>query len=293
MTVPGSPITETVTVAVAARIFTASIESLPTNPAGVSVTSRDATATATDYLTLTSVLSIVEPSSTSAVADQGPYSFNIDSGTTSWLSGKTPSNTHFLATSTYVVTLVPVPQSSPVFDQGSEQPPSGTPTTSYTTTFLTTMTTEMHTQTVTELVSSGVATAKIFSGLGSSGWNITYSTLRTIKVAGDGVRVVKTAPSALEKTGFHEDKLLPLSGSALAQPTPTPSTNSTQQVHARQLGAVIDAIIDNVAVSWTNGYQGSSTATSVVTTILEATMVTISVTSPGKLVGVLSRGGDD
>ena len=285
MTVPASPVTKTITVAIKAPISMTDSKRVSTNFAGLSVTSTDTMATATNYMTLTSVFSIAEPSSKSTVADQGPYSFNVNSGTTSWFGGKTPSNTGFFATSTRVVTLVPVPKSSSEFAKGPGPTPSDgsyTSVTSYTTTFLTTVTTKVHTETITESVSSGIAIAKIFSGLGSSGWNMTYSTLRTIKISGDSSCEVQPAPSASENAGFIVEKLLPLLASVPALVTLPSSKNATQRNRVRQIGAVIDATIDGVAVSWTNNYSGSSATTSAPKATPDAPMATSSVISPRK-----------
>lgn len=282
-TVPGSPVTETFTLTVTAPSSIASSGSVSANAAGVSVTSTD-TMTSTAYTTLTSVISIDEPSSAPVVADQGPYSFNVNNGVTSWFGGREPPSTDSLVTSTSVVTLVPVPESSPVSDEGSELSASDTPSTSYTTSFLTTEVTLIRTETITEPMPSGVASAKIFSGLGSSGWNVTYTTLKTVKVSEGGNRAVK---SDFYKTAVDGQTLLPLSGSALVLPASSPSISLIKLKHARQVGAVIDATIDGVTVSWTNSYQGSSVLTSAHSGP-EAPMTTSSMVSSGKLLKVIN-----
>lgn len=279
---PGTPVTETFTLTVAAP----NVQSLSTNAAGESITASGATATTTSHMTLTDVVSIAEPSSTSAIGDQGLYSFNVNNGITSWFGGKTPPATASLVTSTSIVTLVPVPESSPVSVQGPEPTVSDAPTTSYTTTFLTSVVSEIHTETLTESVPSGGVSTKIFSGLGSSGWNTTYTTLRTIKASEDGSRVAKPA---FPKTAINDKKLLPVSGSALTLPASSPSIGLAKHKHARQVGAVVSAIINGVVVSWTNSYQGSSTATSAPVPTPEAPMAPSSLISSGKLLELISR----
>ena len=244
---------------------------MSTNAAGVSVTTSDAIATATSYLTYTNVISIDESSSTSAVADQGPYSFNINNGITSWIGGKKPPSTASLVTSTAIITLVPVPESSSVSNKVPEPTASDTPTsTSYITTLLTTMVSEMHTETITESLPFGIVSIKVFSGFGSSGWNATYTTLTTIKATEEGSRVVK---SDYPKTDLFS------SGSA---PTPPPSSPSIKYKHARDVISIVHATIDGVVVSWTNNYPGTSTTTSAVTSYLVVPMASISLVSSSK-----------
>jgi len=278
-TVPGSPVTETFTITVAASSSIASSGSVSTNAADVSVTSTD-TMTSTVYTTLTSVISIDETSSALVVADQGPYSFNVNNGVTSWFGGRAPPSTDSLVTSTSVVTLVPVPESSPVSDEGLEPTASDTPTTSYTTTEVSLI----HTETLTESMPSGLASAKIFSGLGSSGWNVTYTTFKTVKVSEGENRVVK---SEFYKMGLDGETRLPLPGSALTIPASSPSISLTKHKHARQFGAVVEATIDGVIVSWTNNYQGSSASTSA-RSGPETPLTTSSIVSSGKLLQVIS-----
>ncbi len=280
MTVPGSPVTETFTLTVTAPSTIADSESISTNVAGVSVNPTVTTATSTIYTTLTSVVSIDEPSSAPVVTDQGPYSFNVNGDSTSWFGGRTPPSTGSLVTSTSVVTLVPVPESSPASNKGLEPTVSVTPTTSYTTTFLTTVVSWIHIETLTKSMPSSVASAKIFSGLGSNGWNVTYTTLKTVKASDGGSRVVK---SAISKTGLNDETPLPLPGSALTLPASSPSMDLTKHKHARQLGAVIDATIDGVVVSWTNNYQGDSASTSALTSGPVGPMTTSTMVSSSKL----------
>ena len=284
VTVPKSQVTETFTLAAAAPSYIAGPESVSTSAAGVSATSSDATATATSYTTFTSLLSIAKDTSTSAVADQGPYFFNVNGGTTSWFGGKTPPSTASLVTSTYVVTVVPIPESSPVSDEGAKPTASDTPTTSYTTTFLTTVISKMHTETLTESVGSSAISAKIFSGLGSSGWNATYTTMRIMKTSEYGSGVFM---AALPKTGINDEKHLPLLGSALTSLASSPSIGLTKYKYARQVGAIIDATIDGTIVSWTNSYEGSSTMTLASMSGLEVSMASSSMVPSGKLFQVV------
>ena len=273
MTVPGSPVTETFTLTVA----TLNTQSVSNSAAGVMLTLTDATATATAYLTTTNVISIDGSSSTSADADQGPYSFTVNSGITSWLGGKTPPSTATFITSTAIITLVPVPESSQISDKGPKPAASDAhTTTSYTTTLLTTVVSEMHTETLTESLPSGTVSTNAFSGFGSSGWNVTYTTLVTVKSSKEGSRVVK--PSYPTR-GMHDDKQLLLPGSALNPPA---SSAVIKYKHARQVEAVIHATIDGVAVSWTNNYQGSSTRTSAIMSRPAMPMATTSLISPSK-----------
>lgn len=240
--------------------------------------------TATVHTTLTSVISVEEASSAPFVAGQGPYSFNVNNGVTSWFGGRVPPSTDNLVTSTSVVTLVPVPESSPVSGEVPEPTTGDTPTTSYTTTFLTTEVSLIRTETLTESMPSGVASAKIFSGLGSSGWNVTYTTFKTVKISQGGNRVAK---SEFPKTGLDGETRLPLPGSTLTLPASSPSISVTKHKHARQLGAVIEATIDGVIVSWTNNYQGSSASTSGHSGPA-LPMTTPSIVSSGKLLQVIS-----
>ena len=274
-TLPGSSITETSTLTVTAR----KPQSLSINAAGVSFTSSDATATDTNYLTSTDVISIDESSSTSAVADQGPFFFNIDNGITSWYSGKKPPSTASFVTSTAIITLVPVPESSSVSVDVPEPSTSDIPTsTSYITTLLTTKVSKMHTETLTESLSPSVVSTstKLFSGFGSSGWNATYATLKTIKVTEEGSRVVK---SDYPKTDLRDDKHLLLPGSARTPPASSPSIKYN---HARDVGATVHATINGAVVSWTNSYQGTSTPKSAVASSPAVPMVSISLVLSSK-----------
>lgn len=291
VTVSGAPTIETVNLVdvPSAAISTASsVEVQPYDWTGVAAAdiSPDTAITVTSYLTYTKVISVIEAPTTSATANQGSYYFTEENGTTAWLSDKTPPATDALVTGTTTVIVEPVP--SGLTTSIAEAPAT---ITSFSTVFLTLFSTWQVTETITETTYTAPASTRNLAGLGSSGWNNSFTTLQTIKVGptatsvssqwppGDGfpytiaqkLQTTTAAPIATSVSsqwppgeGFpytlsntlQSEYSSSLSGSAA-------SGSVSKNKMERQVGAILYATINGVAVSWTNEWDGGSSPTSI------------------------------
>ena len=104
VTVPPSPLTETIYALGRGSNAPADIEALVNGEARL--TSTAVTTTVTTPVTSTQVIRVIQASS--PAEGQAAYSFTEENGTTTWL-GATPPSSASLITSTQVVTLQPVP----------------------------------------------------------------------------------------------------------------------------------------------------------------------------------------
>lgn len=247
ITVPASPVTETI---YAASPVSPSIE-------GGADTTIHPTLTVTNSVASTQVIQIVQ-----APSLPGPYSFTVDNETTIWMGGQTPPASVSLVTSTSYITLQPV--STPVSEDASGTTHKSTRTVTHT-----------YTKTLTESNSLVQAFAKVYTGYGSAGWNRSMTTFLKLKVMSTEASIA--APSVYQAdipvaVSAHQEGLIAW---------PTSFTNSTRLIRPRQVGDVIVATIDDLAVSWTNSYGGSTPTVSEA----EPTFVPVTATAP-------SFGGD-
>ena len=285
VTVSGTPTTETINLAAApsAIISTLSTVEAQTVSTGVAPvdTSTDITATVTNYLTYTEVLNIVQAPSTSATANQGSYYFSEQNGTTIWLGDKTPPITDALVTGTTTVLVEPIPSgpstSSGLMTSTGVSESSGVlisngPTSvegpadikSFSTVFLTVFSTKQLTETITESKYTVPTSTRTFAGLGTSGWNSSATTFQAVKVGptGSGVLTQGFGQKGVSPTIAHASQSgysYSLSGSAASDIAPKDKA-------ARQVGAIVVATINGVAVSWTNQYDGSWNPISTIST---------------------------
>lgn len=229
---PSSPSFPTVYVTVPASPTTETIyavsEGASAIEGGLSATATTVTVTVTTFST--PAISVIHAASPTA-----PYSFTEDNGTTIWLGGNTPPASASLVTSTSFITLHPVvsPWNSGVSEGRSAQ------ATTYLTLSSTRTITETFTETLTHSLTTGLASAKGYTGFGSAGWNATFSEAKATATRSGLVNVEEKA-----------------AGKGLA--LRTSYGNSTNHVEPRQ---IIVATIDDVAVSWTNSYDGSNPIT--------------------------------
>ena len=162
----------------------------------------ESTAILTSFSTHTNTLSIIEASSELVKSSQGPYSFAVHSGTTTWLGGKTPSATESFVIKTSAITVMPIPPGS----LASALTDSDAPT--YTTLTSTSTSSRIFTETVTESFSTPTASAKPFTGLAPYGWkNSSLTTLVTVKATGVGHGIVHA-------TGFSPLPKMPVPSAA-------------------------------------------------------------------------------
>lgn len=273
VTVTAFPVTKTVSIPFEVSPFITSKNDLPPKLQAALDTSTDITATSTDYVTLIRVVTAVPTISTPAAPEKGLYYFTADDSTTVWRDGKIPPTGVLLSTSTAVVTIQPIPPSSPISSEGSPEPRS------YSTIFLTVISKVFETETVTKTapavttssvvtISSFVsvpfskiaplASSKPFTGLGLNGWNATFRTMRKEKAVGSANEPAKLLS---QKTGV-KDNLATRPGTVSLLATSSSSSNATNNIGARQLGSIVVATIDGAVVSWTNNYDGAGLTTS-------------------------------
>ena len=286
VTVSGTPTTETINLAAASSavisiLSTVEAQTVSTGVAPVD-TSTDITATVTKYLTYTEVFNIVEAPTTSATANQGSYYFSEQNGTTIWLGDKTPPTTDALVTGTTTVLVEPIPSgpstSSGLMTSSGVAESSGVlisngPTSaegpadikSFSTVFLTVLSTKQLTETLTKSTYTVPTSTRTFAGLGTSGWNSSAPTFKAVKVGptGSGVLTQGFGQKGVSPTIAHASQSgysYSLSGSAASDIAPKDKA-------ARQVGAIVVATINGVAVSWTNQYDGSWNPISTISTI--------------------------
>jgi len=289
ITVPASPVTETIYAASPGSLFvkggvdTAVVPTLTVtdsvtetvyavNPGSSSVeggaeTTIFPTLTVTKSVASTHVIQVLQASSL-----PGPYSFTEDNGTTIWMGGQTPPASASLVTSTSFITLQPV--STPVSEGAS-----AATTTSYVTISSTRTVTHTYSKTLTESISVVPAffstsaeayTGDGYTGYGSGGWNATLTTFRKLKVNPTGSG--RISPSVYEPGA--PVRVWSQQGGLYAPPTF--SSNSKRPIKPRQVGDIVAATVDGVTVSWTNIYDGSTP------TVSEAgpTFVPVTATAP-------------
>lgn len=239
ITVPGSPITETVY----ASSNGASVAGGESVTKGGPVISGAFTETITNPVISTQVISVVQASSVSVSKDKGPYSFFENNGTTIWLGCGTPPPSIPFVTATSYVTLEPVPMSAVVSAVSGAQ----------TTKHLTILSTHKPTKYFTDTLAASTVSASgnAYTGLGWSGWNTT--TLVTLKSEASGSGFGKPTVVLSDKhVSFHA--------------TGYPKTLSTgflkRRLEGRNLGDVVIATVDGVVVSWSNSYAGTSPTSS-------------------------------
>lgn len=245
VTVPASPTTETIYAVGKGSIATADIEALVDGAAQVTSTSTTVTTTVTTSVISTQIISVIQASS--PAEGQAAYSFAEDNGTTTWF-GATPPASASLVTSTQVVTLQPVPTGSlaPLVDI--------TPVTSYLTLSSTETITETLTETQTLAISTATASAGVvgaFTGFAYHGWNSSMSTFVTVKLPPIG------SVTIAEQLPYRPGTAFPMVPSGIVPLSPS---NATRHINARDVGEIV-ATIDDVVVSWTNNYDGTSLST--------------------------------
>jgi len=143
------------------------------------------TSTSTSYSTTTvTVLSATPSQSSVSISSTLPYVFSVNSGSTSWVNGVSPSSGALLITATTTIFITPSDASNPLQTSST--------TTQMTRTHTTTITPSAETSTSTTFVSPDVTlttritrtstvtptstvTRSSFGGMGGSGWNMTSS----------------------------------------------------------------------------------------------------------------------
>lgn len=206
----------------------------------------------TATLTVTSLLASTRVINLAQASDQpGPYSFTEDNGTTSWMGGKTPPASAQLITRTSIITLHPV---STLVTNGLQGISAAT-TGSYLTLTPTETLTHTYTKVLTQYASSVALSSRGYPRFGSAGWNASIATFLTLRTVTSGGTVIK--PSIQESASTNIT-----SYAATAYITPTAYGYPPRQVGPRQVGAIIEATIDGVAVSWTNNFDGNNPTTS-------------------------------
>lgn len=283
VTVPASDATTTITVALDTVPSNANIEAAkvvdgaPTPEQAKDIITH-ITTTITDYVMFTQILSGVEASPTAVevtptpaqispkpvAMGQGPYYFTAHSGTTFWIGGNTPPAGISYSTSTAIITVLPVPSTSPALSEES---------TSYSTITLTRVSLVLNTvrriksipedlfaATPIEPTTIPTASSKPFNVLRSSGWN-TSTTSIGLKVFESGAALLK---GHHHQTGARENftksagtsPALTASIQSSIAPASTSSNNMTKSLEARQFGATVFATIEGELVSWINTYAG-------------------------------------
>ena len=275
VTVSAPAVTKTVTVPFENGLDTAAVETAP----AVSQTPilTDITATLTSYVTFTEFFRIIPATPTLSLsgqaptftashqesvyvaADKGPYYFSEQDGTLVWLDGKTPPATGSFLTSTAFITVQPIPTGLPASakENAVSTAEGSIVSTSYSTISLYRVSTVYQTKVVTGTIHVPAIPVKAFVSLGSSGWNTSF----TPSVRGDenkpsvGIsKPIVGQTGAIEK-GDNKPK------KSTTHPALAYSTNVSEQLEARQVGALVVATIDGVLVSWINSYDGKSTPT--------------------------------
>ena len=291
MTATATPVTKTVRIPHEVSPSITSKNEVPPKLQVALDSSTDITATLTDYITLIHVVNNTPTFSTPTVAENGPYYFTTDNGTTVWLGGQTPPAGVTLSTSTATVTIQPLPPSSHSSSGGSPD------STVYSTVFLTTISkvyvTETISKTAPAVTSSSAVTissfplvlpsntaplasdvpfvatvpsaatasltattsSKSFPGLGLGGWNATFRVKE--KLVGSANEPAKLLS---QLTGI-KNNLATRPGTASLLAAPSNSYNTTNNIRARQLGSIVVATIEGVVVSWTNNYDGAALKT--------------------------------
>ena len=239
---PTSPITET--------IYLDSKGSSSSVDEGILADSPTVTATVIHSVIATQLVSVVQAPTTTE--EQGLYSFTENNGTTTWLGGKTPPATATFHVSTSLVTLQPVPLSSPVSPGGTGGTPSFSTLSSTKTVIVTPIetVTEISTQTRIGPIYSASG-PKAYSGLRTQGWNgtVTPPTNANPRATwGDS-----TANQPQYQTGI---KGKPTAGGSKDYSHGTFAGNSTTRVVPRQLGRIVVVTMEGAGVSWTNNYDG-------------------------------------
>ena len=141
------------------------------------------TSTSTSFSTTTvTVLSATLSESSVSTSSTLPYVYSVNSGTTSWINGVSPSSGALLTTATTTIFITPSETPDPTLKTTSQTTRTHTTTitpsaeTSTSTTFVSpdsTLTTHItRTSTVTP---TSTVTRSSFGGMGGSGWNMTSS----------------------------------------------------------------------------------------------------------------------
>lgn len=227
----------------------------PSTPVPQDVTT---TLSSTNFLTNTKVVTVADapvPASSQLNAFQdGNYYFAEDSGTTTWLSGKTPTSGAVLVTNTLIVTVQPQPmtETSTIVAASSSEDRT-------TTSVMTISSTSFYTYYLTKAfsiqsASTPVASARLLPYLGSYGWNATLSTVQRLE----------SQATVLQSSDDYV-------ASDAVWPNPSPVSAAAfyagKRYHPRQIGAIVTATINGVVVSWTNSCGGETTVSNSVTSI--------------------------
>ena len=237
-------------------------------------TPTDITTTLTSYVTFTESIKIAPATltlsgsgqapeltasrqeSTDVATDKGPYYFSEHDGTPVWLGGKTPPATGSFFTSTTFITVQPVPSSLPASAEETvvSTAEGSIVSTSYSTISLYSVTTVYRTKVVTSTIRVPAIPVKAFVSPGSGGWNTSFApVLKEVEV-----KVLSGNPKPIAwQTGAIDIKL----EKSIIHPVPAYPTNVTEQLEARQVGALVVATIDGAVVSWINSYDGKPTST--------------------------------
>ena len=231
----GSPSTSTIYITVPATMVTETVYPFSQETPAIE-------ATVTHSLASTQIVSVGDPG-------PGPYSFTEDNGTTSWMGGRTPPASVELITSTSFITLRPV--STAVLDSSYENTavPTGTP---YTITTSPAKVTRTSTKSLIYYVPSVSASARGYSPYSSAGWNASLTTFLKLKIA---------PTTSLGSTSTVQESAINNFEADYTTAYVTPTAYGSPQRHrikARQVGAVVVATIEGVAVSWTNSFDGSA-----------------------------------
>ena len=242
ITLPASPTIETIYALSEGSAATVGIETLSNGAA--QPTSTVITKTLTASVVSMQVVSVIHASSPSE--GQAAYSFTYDNGTTTWL-GATPPASASLITSTQVISLEPVPSGYVA------SPAKATPVTSYLTVSSTETLTETYTAAKSLAVLTASASAGAYTGLASNGWNLSMSTLITVKSPAIG------SVTIAEKLAQYSITAYSVIPSGLV---PFPRGNAARQNKVRDIENVISATIDGVVVSWTDNSDGTPPSSS-------------------------------
>ena len=272
ITVPASPITETVYAVSQANSASES---------AAATTSAAVTVTVTSSIVSTQTISVVHV--TSSAAGDGIYSFTVDNDTTSWFGGQMPPSTASLISSTAFITLEPVVTPVSVLTVSPSQTAYST---SYLTLFstvvtanpsvpvfelvaaqttscasLSTKTTSIDV-TVTETLAHSSkyrpsASAGLYFGQARKGWNATMTTL--LRSQGPTNLSLSVAEKGTALQGTANPKGTSTSNSA---PLPKTRNGRSRLLKPRQVGRIVVVTIDGHVVSWTNEYDGQTPSTS-------------------------------
>lgn len=253
----------------------------------------DITTTLTSYVTFTEFIKITPATPTLSgssqapdltasrqepadiAADKGPYYFSEHNGTLVWLGGKTPPATGSFVTSTTFITVQPVPSSLPA---SAEEKVVSTAegsivSTSYSTISLYSVTTIYQTKVVTSTIRVPAIPVKAFVSPGSGGWNTSFvPVLKEVEV-----KVLSGNPKPIAwQTGAIDIKV----EKSITYPVSAYATTGTEQLEARQVGALVVATIDGAVVSWINSYDGKPTSTTPVISWINVSTGPLPATTP-------------